>query len=50
MAHFELGKLRYYRGDPDRCLTEMKEAMKIDPLYTQSEEISRTRSQESSLT
>jgi tetratricopeptide (TPR) repeat protein len=35
-AHFELGKLRYYRGDLDRCLLEMQAALKINPVYTDS--------------
>lgn len=33
-AHYELGRLRYYRGDPDRCLVEMNLASKISPTYT----------------
>lgn len=36
-AHWELGKLRYYRGDLDRCLTEIKEAEKVNPLYAEKE-------------
>ena len=34
-AHFDLGRLRYYRGDPDRCLVEMNLASKISPTYTE---------------
>lgn len=34
-AHFELGKLRYYRGDLDRCLLEVKESEKISPSYSE---------------
>jgi tetratricopeptide (TPR) repeat protein len=33
-AHWELGKLRYYRGDMDRCMSEMSEALKVNPTYT----------------
>ena len=33
-AHFELGRLRYLRGDPNRCLDELKQAASINPLYT----------------
>jgi tetratricopeptide (TPR) repeat protein len=33
-AHFELGKLRYYRGDLDRCLAELAQAASISPVYT----------------
>lgn len=36
-AHFELGKLRYYRGDLDRALGEFKEAQKINPTYTSTQ-------------
>lgn len=35
-AHFELGRLRYYRGDLDRCLFEMKIAAQINPVYADS--------------
>lgn len=35
IAHWELGRLRYYRGDLDRCMSEIAEAMKINPTYTQ---------------
>jgi tetratricopeptide (TPR) repeat protein len=35
-AHWELARLRYYRGDLDRCLTETREALKIQPTYTES--------------
>ena len=34
-AHYELGRLRYYRGDPDRCLVEMNLASKVSPTYTE---------------
>ncbi len=33
-AHYELGRLRYFRGDPDRCLVEMNLAAKVSPTYT----------------
>jgi tetratricopeptide (TPR) repeat protein len=33
-AHWELARVRYYRGDPNRCLDEIKQASKINPLYT----------------
>jgi tetratricopeptide (TPR) repeat protein len=33
-AHFELGKLRYFRGDPYRAITESKAASLISPAYT----------------
>jgi len=33
-AHYELGRLRYYRGDPDRCLVELNLASKVSPNYT----------------
>lgn len=36
-AHYELGKLRYFRGDLDRCIAEIKEAEKINPLYAEKE-------------
>ncbi len=35
-AHFELGRLRYYRGDLDRCLFEMKVTAQINPVYSES--------------
>lgn len=35
-AHYEFGKLRYYRGDVDRCILEMREAEKINPVYAES--------------
>ncbi|MBU6452079.1 MAG: tetratricopeptide repeat protein [Cyanobacteria bacterium REEB67] len=35
-AHFELGRLRYLRGDPNRALFEMKAAQKINPLIAES--------------
>lgn len=34
-AHYELGRLRYFRGDPDRCLVEMNLASKISPTYSE---------------
>ena len=34
-AHWELARLRYLRGDMDRCMTEIAEASKINPTYTQ---------------
>jgi Tfp pilus assembly protein PilF len=33
-AHWELGKLRYYRGDLDRALAEIKQALAVSPTYT----------------
>jgi tetratricopeptide (TPR) repeat protein len=33
-AHWELARLRYYRGDVDRPLTEIAAAEKISPSYT----------------
>ncbi|CAN5546748.1 hypothetical protein BH11CYA1_BH11CYA1_30850 [soil metagenome] len=35
VAHFELGRLRYLRGDPNRALFELKEAQKVSPIYTE---------------
>lgn len=35
-GHFELGKVRYLRGDPYRCILEMKEALKVNPVYTET--------------
>ncbi|PWT94229.1 MAG: hypothetical protein C5B53_13665 [Candidatus Melainabacteria bacterium] len=35
-SHYELGRLRYYRGDLDRCLLEMQAALKINPVYTET--------------
>ena len=35
-GHFELGKVRYCRGDTDRCLDEMGAALKVSPTYTES--------------
>lgn len=32
-AHWELARLRYYRGDPNRALQEIKEAERINPTY-----------------
>lgn len=34
-AHWELARLRYLRGDPNRALFEVKEAQKISPTYTE---------------
>lgn len=34
-AHWELARLRYLRGDMDRCQSEIAEALKINPTYTQ---------------
>jgi Flp pilus assembly protein TadD len=34
-CHFEFGRLRYYRGDLDRCLIEMKAAAGISPAVTE---------------
>ena len=34
-AHYELGRLRYLRGDPDRCLVELNLASKVSPTYTE---------------
>ncbi len=33
-AHWELAKLRYFRGDCDRALSEIKVVEKISPVYT----------------
>jgi tetratricopeptide (TPR) repeat protein len=33
-SHYELGKLRYYRGDLDRALMELKQAAAVNPGYT----------------
>lgn len=35
-GHYELGRLRYLRGDIDGCMDEMQEAMKVNPTYTES--------------
>jgi Tfp pilus assembly protein PilF len=34
-CHYEFGRLRYYRGDLDRCLIEMKAAAGISPAVTE---------------
>lgn len=34
-AHFELGRVRYLRGDPNRALFEVKEAEHVSPIYTE---------------
>ena len=36
-AHWELARLRYLRGDMDRCMTEITEAQKINPTFTRSQ-------------
>ena len=35
-GHFELGRLRYLRGDPNRALFEVKAAQKINPLLAET--------------
>ncbi len=35
-AHFELARLRYLRGDPNRALHEVKLAQKASPMYNES--------------
>lgn len=35
-AHWELARLRYLRGDLDRCMAEVKEAQKVNPAFTKS--------------
>lgn len=35
-GHFELGKVRYCRGDSDRCMDEMSASLKVNPTYTES--------------
>ncbi len=37
-AHWELARLRYFRGDLDRPITECNEVLKIPPTYTDSKE------------
>ena len=37
-AHYELGRLRYFRGDPNRCLVEMNIASKINPTYSEGKD------------
>jgi len=34
-AHWELARLRYLRGDLDRCQSEIAAALKVNPTYTQ---------------
>jgi tetratricopeptide (TPR) repeat protein len=34
VGHWELGRLRYLRGDPDRCMSEIQVAKKISPVFT----------------
>jgi len=40
-AHWELARLRYLRGDPDRCISEILIAKKINPVYTDSKKYPR---------
>jgi Tfp pilus assembly protein PilF len=40
-GHFELGKLRYYRGDLDRCVLELKVAAGIPTLYSESKKYAK---------
>lgn len=35
-ANYEFGRVRYYRGDVDRCLLAMREAEKVTPVYAES--------------
>lgn len=35
-ANYEFARLRYYRGDVDRCILAMREAEKITPVYAES--------------
>lgn len=35
-SHWELARLRYFRGDPDRCIIEIKAAEKVNPVYSES--------------
>ena len=35
-ADYEFARVRYYRGDVDRCLLAMREAEKITPVYAES--------------
>ena len=35
-ANYEFARVRYYRGDVDRCLLAMREAEKITPVYADS--------------
>lgn len=37
-SHYELAKLRYLRGDPDRCIDELKRAFQVNPRYTEARE------------
>ena len=34
-AHYELARLRYLRGDPNRALFEVKEAQRVSPTYNE---------------
>ncbi|HEY9784976.1 MAG TPA: tetratricopeptide repeat protein [Candidatus Obscuribacterales bacterium] len=36
-AHYELAKLRYFKGDVDRCIAECKLAQQINPVYTEGQ-------------
>jgi len=45
-GHFELGKLRYLRGDPDRCMDEMGAALKVSPTYTDSNNFPKLNTKE----
>ncbi|HEY9720121.1 MAG TPA: tetratricopeptide repeat protein [Trichormus sp.] len=35
-SHWELARIRYLRGDPDRCVSEILICKKINPVYTDS--------------
>lgn len=35
-ANYEFARVRYYRGDVDRCLLAMREAEKITPVYAEN--------------
>lgn len=35
-AHWELARVRYLRGDPNRCLWEIGYGAKVNPVYTES--------------
>ncbi len=35
-ANYEFARVRYYRGDVDRCILAMREAEKITPVYAES--------------
>jgi len=40
-GHYELGKLRYYRGDLDRCVLELRVAAGIPPIYSESKKYAK---------